>query len=60
MVLDATTRTIIDATKHSIASAGHQADLYDETTKAIREYLGNEYGYKMMVLVLQGKETMPT
>ena len=52
-----TDATAIQAPKYATAQAGLPAGTYERTTKALGEIIGQAYGYKMNVLVLQGKET---
>jgi hypothetical protein len=44
---------------YGLATVGKQANQYTNTTKAIAEYVGREYGYEMKLLVQQGKESEP-
>ena len=49
--------TAIQAPKYAMAQAGLPAGTYERTTKPLEENIGQESGYKMKVLVLQGKES---
>ena len=55
---DAPTTELL-AQKYTLAMAGRQSARYDNTTKAVGEYVGREYSHEMKVLVLQGTETTP-
>jgi hypothetical protein len=41
--------------KYSISKLGSQVDIYVATTRAIGEYVGNEFGHEMRMLVLYGR-----
>eukprot|EP00977_Amphora_coffeiformis_P025916 scaffold23103_cov111-Amphora_coffeaeformis.AAC.1 len=44
---------------YSLSVAGKQACGYNETTKAIAEYVGRTYGYEMKRLVMNGNDSTP-
>jgi hypothetical protein len=44
---------------YQLAAVGNQAAKYTKTTKAIAEHVGQEFGYEMRALVLNGKDGPP-
>jgi len=44
--------------KYTVATVGSQVDIFTETTKAIGEYVGREFGSAMKKLVLHEKEAV--
>ena len=49
----------LKAKKYTVAAVGKTAGQYNDTTKAIGEYVGRVYGHDMKQLVVNGKENAP-
>ena len=44
---------------YGMTDVGKQANQYNKTTKAIRQYVGRVYGHDMKKLVLQSEDSEP-